>query len=227
MRLALAAALACVFACAAGAPAPDLEHAAVWGYVKLVPKDGAAAAGDGYADRRLRDAARVDYSHPSFAVVYTAGDAPAARSQTLAFVETPRGLRWLPARLAMGAADELVIVNRSARPQIVSAPEAGWLKQLAPGERTALHPSQRGELEIHLLGTDAAPALVWVAPGAYAAADAAGRYELRGLAPGAVRLRAWHPRLPPSAVREVTLAAGERVRVDLEIGVDRGERSPR
>jgi hypothetical protein len=226
MRRTLLAALFSALACATGAPPPDAEHAALWGYVTLVPKDGAASAGDAYADRRLRDVARFDYAHPTFAVVYLAnGAAPAPASHRLTLAESARGLRWEPAQLVVAAADELVIANGSPHPQIVSAPEAEWLRNLAPGESAVLHPPAGGELEIHRLGADAAPALVWIAPGAYATADAAGHYQLRGLTPGVAQVRAWHPRLPPSATREVALRAGESVRLDLEIGVDRRERS--
>jgi hypothetical protein len=228
MRVALISALACALACATGAPAPDPQRGAVWGYVRLVPKGGAATSGDAYADRRLRDAALFDYSHPSFAVVYAAGgSAAAATSHTLSLEDSPRGLRWAPDHVAMGSSDELVVANRSPRAQIVSAPDAAWLRGLAPGASASLRPAQSGELALHMLGSDAPPALVWVAPGAFASADSAGRYELRGLEPGVASVRAWHPRLPPSAAREITLRAGEIVRLDLEIGVDRGERNAR
>ena len=101
----------------------------------------------------------------------------------------------------------------------MSAPLAGFVRELAPGESVTLTPPQVGELEIHTLDTRAAAALVWVAPGAFAVADAAGRYELRGLPPGRIDVHAWHPRLPPSGAHPLEARAGEVTRLDLEIGV--------
>jgi hypothetical protein len=199
-------------------------EAGLWGYVKLSPKHGAGGSADSYADRRLRSAPRFDYSHPVFAVVYTA-DAPQPPPSVRTLVLEPRDgeASWKPTRLALGLADSLRVDNQTAQPQIVSAPGLDWVGEVAPGASITLKPRRGGELEIFRLGGSQAQALVWVASGAYAVADSAGRYELRGLPPGRIDVRAWHPRLPPSEPQTVTLAAGQVSRLDLEVGVDRAE----
>ncbi|HEY8120985.1 MAG TPA: carboxypeptidase-like regulatory domain-containing protein [Myxococcota bacterium] len=222
MRHVLIASLAFALGCAAPAPPPG-GQAAIWGYVRLVPKQGASGGGDAYADRRVRDAARFDYTHPKFAVVFAPGSAaPAQPAVSLALAGGGSGTAWRPAHAALALGSALAITNATNAPQVVSAPLAGFLRELAPGESASLTPAQAGELEIHALGASAEPALLWVSPGAFAVADSAGRYELRGLAPGEARIQAWHPRLPPSGAHAITLHAGELTRLDLELGVDRG-----
>jgi hypothetical protein len=218
-------AIALLLAGCASQPPADPNAAAVWGYVRLAPKSGAAQGGDSYADRRVRNVARFDYAHPKFAVVYAPGTrGQSAGTAALALVDDGRGgARWEPALAALALGERLLLVNRSAQPQVVSAPLATFVGELAPGETVALSPPTGGELEIHALGAPARVALVWVAPGAFAVADAAGRYELRGLPPGPVDIRAWHPRLPPSGAHPLEARAGEVMRLDLEIGVDQME----
>jgi hypothetical protein len=63
---------------------------------------------------------------------------------------------------------------------------------------------------------------LFAAPGPFSTVSAAGRFELRGLAPGPVEIRSWHPRLPPSAAR-IDLAPNEIRRHDVEIGVGRDD----
>ncbi len=218
-------AFALVLACA-GAPQADPGRALVFGSVRLVPKAGAERAGASYGDRRLRDVERVDYQQPGFSVVFA--DAPAAAGTEPARValESPAGrLRFSPAYAVTGLAHGVEVVNRTSEVRIVSAPAAGFVRSLAPGETAHVAPAEAGELELHALGGNAAPAVVFVAPGAFAQAGADGRYELRGLAPGAVEIRAWHPRLPVSLAQRVEVAAGEALELDLEIGVDRAERA--
>jgi len=223
MRSLLVAVCALAFACAS-APPPAQTDAALWGYVKLSPKHGASGSADSYADRRLRNAPLFDYSHPAFAVVYTA-DAPQAASSVRTLVVEARGgeIHLKPGRLALGLEDSLRVANQTGQPQIVSAPGLDWVGEVAPGASITLKPRRGGELEIYRLGASEAPALVWVAPGAYVVADSSGRYELRGLPPGRIEVRAWHPRLPPSEPRAISLTAGQVGRLDLEVGVDRAE----
>jgi hypothetical protein len=224
MRAGLFPVLLLALACASP-PASDPAHGAVWGYVTLRPKDGTTSGAGGYGDRRLRSAGHFDYSHPSFAVVYTAnGPPPAPMPRTLSLESAADGVRWQPAHAAVGARDRVSIVNHTSLPQLVSAPGAGRVWSLAPGESATLEALAPGELQLHVLRAQTPPALVWVAAGAFALADSAGRFELRGLDPGDVQIRAWHPRLPPSAAHPVTLRAGEVARVDVEIGVDHAER---
>jgi hypothetical protein len=216
---------ACVLALACATPPPPAQtEAGLWGYVKLAPKHGVRDSTDSYADRRLRSAPLFDYSHPVFAVVETA-DAPQPPPSVRTLVLEARGgeVTWKPARLALGLEDSLRVDNRTAQPQIVSAPGLDFVGEIAPGASITLKPRRGGELELFRLGASQAQALAWVASGAYAVADSTGRYELRGLPPGPIAVRAWHPRLPPSAPHTITLAAGQLGRLDLEVGVDRAE----
>lgn len=219
--LACALALAC-----AGAPRADPETGLVFGSVRLVPKAGAELAPAAYGDRRLRDVERVDYQRPGFSLVFAnaaRNGAPAAPA-AVALEEHAGRVRFAPAHAATDVAGGVEITNASGETRIVSAPAAGFVQSLAPGATARVAPVEAGELELHVLGAKAAPALVFVAPGAFAQVGADGRYELRGLAPGAVEIRAWHPRLPVSVGRRVVLAAGQALELDLEIGVDRAEK---
>ena len=217
--LACALALAC-----AGAPRADPDTALVFGSVRLVPKAGAELAPAAYGDRRLRDVARVNYQQPGFAVVFAAAGGAGAAPAALVLEEHAGRVRFAPAHAATDLGGGVEITNASGETRIVSAPAAGFVQSLAPGATARVAPAEAGELELHVLGAKAASAVVFVAPGAVAQVGADGRYELRGLAPGAVEIRAWHPRLPVSVGRRVVLAAGQALELDLEIGVDRAEK---
>ncbi|HEU4429775.1 MAG TPA: hypothetical protein VFT98_13520 [Myxococcota bacterium] len=221
-RRASIAALGCLLACVAAPPTASPDRATAWGYVRLVPKAGLPAEEGGYSDRRLLGVQRFDYSHPAFAVVYAPG-APVRTAQTheLMLEARANGAHWSATVAAVGVNDRLRVANRTAIAQVVSAPALTWLRELAPGEATELAPAAPGELLLHVLGGAGETAIVWVSPGAFALANTAGRYELDGLPPEVRELRAWHPRLPPSAGHTVRLEAGAATRVDLEIGVDR------
>jgi hypothetical protein len=206
-------------------PDPDPESATVWGYVRLVPKANLPASGGGYGDRRLVDVKRFDYSHTKFAVVFS----PDAKSQQrppleLTIRDALGGPLVEPALSASTLKAGVRITNRTAAMHVVSAPSAGWLKQIAPGESASLEGLSAGELSIHLLGLSPSktrePAQVWLTTGVIAEVAANGRYTLRGLESGPHRLSAWHPRLPPSPTESVTLTRGGVLRADLEIGVD-------
>jgi hypothetical protein len=220
--------LACAFVLAcAGAPRADPGTALVFGSVRLVPKAGAELAPAAYGDRRLRGVERVDYQQPGFSVVFAdgAGGSAAASSPAALVLEERAGrVRFAPDYAATDLARGVEITNASAESQIVSAPAAGFVQALAPGRKAHVAPTEAGELELHVLGASAAPAVVFVAPGAFAQVGGDGRYELRGLAPGAVEIRAWHPRLPVSSGQRVEVAAGQALELDLEIGVDRAEK---
>lgn len=222
-----------VLALAAGCaspPAPDPDRAIVWGYVRLVPKKDLPGAGGGYGDRRLADVKRFDYSHPGHAVVFTSAasttPAPAA-APPIAIVEERGRLRLEPAVASLSRSQGLSVRNRTDAVRIVSAPDVGWLQRIDPGASARLDPPRTGELTLHLLGgaEGAIPptARVWIASGAVADVDPAGRYVLEGLGPGEVELRAWHPRLPPTRAVALDLERGDVRRVDLEIGVDVSE----
>lgn len=217
--------LTCAFLLAcAGAPRPDPGTGVVFGSVRLVPKAGTERAGPAYSDRRLRDVERVDYQQTGFSVVFADAAGPGAAAPA-AFVIEPRSgrVRFEPAHGVTDLGRGVDVTNRSDETQIVTAPAAGFVRALAPGETAHVTPAEAGELELHVLGDGAAPAIVFVAPGAFARVGADGRYQLRGLAPGAVEIRAWHPRLPVTSARRVELAAGQALELDLEIGVDYAE----
>jgi hypothetical protein len=216
--------VALVLACA-GVPRAEPGTALVFGSVRLVPKAGAEFAPAGYGDRRLRDVERVDYQQPGFCVVFAAGPGSEAVAPASIALEARAGrVRFEPAVAATDLAHGVVVTNESGEARIVSAPSAGFVQSLAPGASARIAPAEAGELELHVLGASVEPAVVFVAQGAFAQVGADGRYELRGLAPGAAEIRAWHPRLPVSVAQHVELAAGQALRLDLEIGVDRAEK---
>jgi hypothetical protein len=216
-----------VLACA-GAPPVDPGTGVVFGSVRLVPKAGAERASAAYSDRRLRDVERVDYQQMGFSVVFANAEAvsPATAGGSAAFALEPWAghVRFRPAFAATDLGRGVDVTNRSAARQIVTAPAAGFARALEPGETVHVAPAEAGELELHVLGDGDASAIAFVAPGAFARVRADGRYELRGLAPGAVEIRAWHPRLPVTGARRVELAAGQALELDLEIGVDHAEK---
>jgi len=223
-----AVAVACLAACAR-APAPVAGEALVWGHVTLVPKAGLPAAGGGYGDRRVADVKRVDYARMKFAVVYaptapTPDRAPAELTIRASDGHGSAGALLEPAFATTSPAAGLRLTNATAVPRIVSVPAANRAERIAAGASLVIHDLPAGETAVHLLGAraDAGDGVtqIWVTEGLATEVDASGRYALRGLAPGAHTLRAWHPRLPPSPPQPVALGPGRVERVDLEIGID-------
>jgi len=219
----LAAAL--VAACAGAPPPPVAGTGTLYGDVRLTPRQGVtppppARSGGGYDDPRLRGARLVDYSRPGFVVVYLEGAATRAGGADLAIRSTTTGVRLEPAGVALAAGGTLVLTNRTRAAHVVSLPSARVVERIAPGERLEVALPEPGAHPVFLLDHDS-EAVAFAAPGPFAEVDSAGAWQLRDLPPGAATLRTFHPRFP-SAVRAVEIAAGERLRVDLEIGVDRG-----
>lgn len=208
-------------ACASAPPAPRADRAAIWGYVRLVPRDGVAthAGSASYGDRSVADAVLVDYSKPGFAVVWADGPAPPASDARLAIRDGVAGARIEPAFAALAAGGAIHVTNETASPHVVSCPPARLVRELAPGESLAIAADAAGERALFLLGGDA-EARVFAAPGPYQVVSSAGRFALSDLAPGAVALHAWHPRFPATSVR-TEAPAGATTRVDLELRVDR------
>lgn len=218
--------VAAALAACASAPAVAPGRAAAWGYVRLVPHEGAPAASAGsasYGDRRLADVALVDYSRPGFAVVYAedGAPAPAGAPLRLAIRNGALGPRLEPAHAALSAGGALEVANETADARLVSCPAAGLVRRLEPGASLAIPVPAQGEWPVYLLDAAGEPARVFAAPGRWAVASDAGRFELADLAPGRHRLVAWHPRFPPAATT-VELASGSAVRVDLELQVGAG-----
>ena len=117
-------------ACTA-APVPPAPGAfTAWGYVRLVPRAGLATGTGAYGDRRVRDAALVDYSKPGFVVVYADGSPPAGMQVPLRIVAGAVRARLEPSSIALGANDRLVVTNSDSRQHTLSCPEAGMLEPL-------------------------------------------------------------------------------------------------
>jgi hypothetical protein len=93
------------------------------------------------------------------------------------------------------------------------------VQRVAPGERLEVALAEAGAHPVFLLDSGA-EALAFAAPGPFAVVDSTGGWQLRDLPPGSGVLRAFHPRFPGAAL-PVAIAAGERRRIDLEIGVGR------
>lgn len=210
----------------AGAPAPPAPGTSqAWGELRLVPREGVQpghAGGGSYGDRRLRDVEFVDYSKPGFAVVYVEEHRAPAGELTLHLRADRIGTSIDPSYAAVGAAGRIVVQNDSPAAHLLSYPAAGVVSRLAPGERTELVVPRAGEQGLFLLDVPAAVATVFAAPGPFSVVSSTGRYTLSDLTPGHREIRAWHPRFPPAA-RSVELAPDTPVRLDIEIGVGRGE----
>lgn len=224
-RIASVCAGALLLACVGAPRLEDPTRSGVYGYLRLVPHAGTAAPATAgapsgaYADRRYADADLVDYSKPGFAVVYLdGGGAGDAERLTLSVRGGAAEVELAPDLGAVAAGGEVVVENRDERPRVVSMPAAGVLRALDPGESLSVPVREPGVLEIFVPDAPAATARVFVAPGPFAAVSESGRFELLEVEPGLRRLRAWHPRFPPSA-REIELAPGEVRRVDIELGV--------
>jgi len=223
-----AAFVAAALAACASAPAAAPGRAAAWGYVRLVPHAGMPAPSAGsasYGDRRLADIELVDYSRPGFAVVYAEDGAPspAGAPVRLAIRSGALGPRLEPAHAALAAGGALEVANETGDARLVSCPAAGLVRRLEPGASLSIPVAGPGEWPVYLLDTPGEPARVFAAPGRWAVASAAGRFELADLPPGRHRLVAWHPRFPPAAAT-VELAADRALRVDfeLQVGADAG-----
>jgi hypothetical protein len=209
-----------VLACAPASPPVAPGTGSLFGDLILVPRQGVVlpgAADAGYADPRLADVRLVDYGKPGFAVVYL--DAPPSQaSGRLAIRSAHLGPRLEPERAVVGAGGSIAVSNESDAAQIVSSPELGVVRRLAPGETARLTPLVPGALHLHLLGAESS-ATVFASPGPFARVGPDARWQLTGLAPGRTTLRAWHARFPPLA-REIEVRAGSAQRIDLSLGVD-------
>lgn len=192
------------------------------GRVRLVPREGVTprrGGGGPYGDRRLRDVTLVDYERPGFAVVWAEGAAPAPRGAQLLVQDGPAGPRLSPDHVAVGRGARVSVRNDARTPYTVSCPSAGVLRRLAPGESVPVPTSDAGALSVFLLGTAPVEATLFVAPGPFAVTREDGRFELPGLAPGPVVLRAWHPRFPPGAT-SAEVRAGERVQTEIPLRIE-------
>lgn len=220
MRFLSACLAAALLAGCASAPTPAPGRAAAFGYVKLVPRDGVPSSGasKSYGDREYEGVAFVDYSKPGFAVVYVDGAPRAHDVATLVIRAGATHASFDPPHAAIAAGGAITVTNQSGATHVVSCPGAGLVQPLAAGESVEIAASKPGEWPIYLLDVAGEEARVFAAPGPYRVVSSAGRFELTDLEPGRAQLRAWHPRFPP-AEAWVDLAAGNSVRVDLELRV--------
>jgi hypothetical protein len=207
--------------CVTSPKRPGPGRGAVWGYLRLVPPKGVQPGrkSDGpYTDRRLRGVKLVDYQRPGFAVVYLEG-AAALKGQVRLTIKSSRfSVRLEPGHAAVGLGGTVRIVNTSAKPRTVSCPSGGIIRKLWPGESVEIPANSPGPMRVLLLGAGDTEATIFITPGPYALVSDSGRWELRDLAPGRLKLRAWHPRFPP-AEREIEVSPGAVLRADIEIGV--------
>jgi hypothetical protein len=197
----------------------------VWGYVKLVPRDGVnVPRGSGaYGDRRLSNAELVDYSRPGFVVVYVDTPSPPSHSKlSLSIQEGPIRPRLEPSRAAFAAGGTVRVENQSQTSRVISCPAAGLLQALPVGEFAEFRLTDPGEYEVFLLDTPGSSSMLFAAPGPFVVVPDSGRFALVDLPPGPGQLHTWHPRFPPTS-HAIDLAVGELLRVDLEIGVGRDE----
>jgi hypothetical protein len=215
------AAIALAAGCAAPTPPPPGSFT-TWGYVQLVPHEGVSPSGGAYGDRRVRDAKLVDYSKPGFVVIFADGPEPPSAQVTVRIVSGVVRAHFEPARSAIGFRDEILVKNEDAQDHLLSCPEAGVLVRVEPGETATIVLVEPGPLSLYLLDGVGAEAQIFAAPGPFAVTTTAGRFELAGLAPGRRTLRLWHPRFP-SVTRVIEAEAGEILRVDVEMGVQRGD----
>ncbi len=222
---ALGASLLVCLACASAPSAPAPGKATLFGDLKLVPRDGVhmPASSDGaYGDRRLRDVELVDYQRPGFAVVWLDGAPASASDARLTIRANEFETRLEPAWTALQSGGTLTVVNASPDAHTVSCPSLGLLQRLAPGGELPLRVGETGAHGLFLLDQPQIEGGVFAAPGPFAVPTQTGQFELRDVPPGLVRVHAWHPRFPPVA-RSVDVGADQTVRIDLEMGVGRGE----
>ncbi len=223
IHILLAAALA--LGCASASP-PAPGKGSAWGFLRLVPREGVApgaGAAGSYGDRRLRDVEFVDYSRPGFAVVYAEGGPSPGGTALLEIRASRLHVVLEPRYAAVGRGGTLVVRNATAASHVLSCPAARVLQRIEPGAAAEIPLLEAGEQPVFVLDAAGSPgsgATVFAAPGPYAITSERGRFELADLDPGRVRLRAWHPRFPPSS-RWLTVAPDTATRIDLELGVDR------
>jgi len=223
-RASITALLALCLGCAGTPDSPAPGRSRVFGTLRLVPHEGvphSAGGGGSYGSRRLADTELVDYSTPGFAVVYVDEGAQPGGTASIAVRDTLVEPRLEPSALAVGAGGRIVLENASRTSHIVSYPAARLVRRLEPGGRIEIPVPQAGEQGLFLLDVPDATATLFAAPGRHAVVSTSGAFVLDDLEPGAVEVRAWHPRFPPVR-RQVELTADASLRVDLEMGVGIG-----
>jgi hypothetical protein len=185
-----------------------------------------ATGGGAYGDRRLADVELVDYARPGFAVVWLDGVADTAENARLAIRSNEFETRLEPAWAAVGAGGTLDLVNITREVHTVSCPSLGIVRRLEPGQALVVKVPDAGAHPLFLLDRPQIEGGVYAAKGPFAVLTNSGKFELHDLAPGPARLHAWHPRFPP-VERGVEVVADQTQRIDIEMGVGRGEEASR
>jgi hypothetical protein len=220
-RASLALLVLLALACATRAQPPAPGRSTLSGSFRLVPREGVTpggAAGSPYASRSLRDVEFVDYAHPGFAVVYLDERAAPGGAGELAIRASKLQTRLEPPKLAVGAGGTLRVRNDTAVPHVLSFPSAGRVQKLAPGETLELPLASAGVQSLFLLDVPGGEAVVFAAPGPFAAVTSEGRWEIRDVEPGPVRVVGWHVRFPATS-QPLDLVADGVTQLDLEVGV--------
>jgi hypothetical protein len=181
-----------------------------------------AKGGGAYGDRRLADVELVDYARPGFAVVWLEGSATPAAGARMTLRANEFETRLEPTWAALASGGTLTLFNGTPEAHTVSCPSLALVRRIAPGDSLELRVADAGAHALFLLDRPQIEGGVFAAPGPFAVLTQSGRFELRDVAPGHARLHAFHPRFPPVA-RGIDVIPDETVRVDLEMGVERGE----
>jgi len=216
-------------ACATAPPAPTPGTGTLFGDLTLVPRDGVhmpASSGGAYQDRDMADVELVDYSRPGFAVVWLEGGPLPGQGARVTIRANEFETRLEPAWAALAAGGTLAVLNATPEAHTVSCPSLGVVQRVAPGESLELKVADAGGHALFLLDRPQVEGGVFAAAGPFAVLTSTGRFELRDLAPGPTKLHAWHPRFPPVA-RSIDVVPDEAMRVDLEMGVGRGQEGSR
>ena len=206
-------------ACQTGPEPPSPGMGTLHGQLTLVPPAGvqvSSGSSASYGDRRLRDVSVVDYDRPGFAVVYLRdAPSPGGRAQ-LRIRESDFGLRLEPETTTVGLAGTVVVRNDSPSTQVLSCPELGLVRSLAPEDEVEVVAGAEGLVTFFVLGSPDSEASIFVAPGPYCATTPRGRFELRDVPPGSATLCGWHPRFP-GVMQEIEVQADQIGRVDLRM----------
>jgi hypothetical protein len=212
--------------CATAVPAPAHGTGTLAGQLEVRSPVADSSAGSGqsaYGDRRLRDAARVDYSRTGFAVVYlelaeAAVWQPGPTTITrITLSDGPVHVRIDPDEVALRVGSRVAIRNASRDPHVVSIPGLGRVSPLEPDGVLEFEVDRSGDLALYLLDRPGVSARLFSAAGPFMRVADTGRFVLADLPPGMHRLHVWHSRLPPTSSL-VELESDRIEWIDLVVG---------
>jgi plastocyanin len=130
-----------------------------------------------------------------------------------------KGLQFKPHVLAVVRGTTVRFLNSDAEDHNVYSPEGGYnLGTWAPGQtRDQVFDTVGVYTQLCRVHPDMEAFVVVLDTPYFAVTDAAGRFEIRNVAPGTYALRTWGKRLKP-ADRSVTVTSGTPATVDLTVG---------